>query len=194
MIVFTADKDKKYDDNGDDAGSCTSCPESKDENDVEDVDMYKSCIKFLESSCSCCSSKGCNRFFWVIKPILVLILVAYIASDILLYFFLPIDTAFDDATNHFISIYQTAVIFFTAVVAYFLINKPFESPLTIFTQAEREKHIMFLKKKETFTKSNKDNDIIMAAEFLEVLKLQKDYYTKQLAETANPPFIMETLT
>ena len=123
----------------------------------------------LESSCfSCCSSKVCNGFFWLIKPVLVLILIGYVVCIILLYLFLPIDTALDDATNHFISIYQTGVIFFTAVVAYFIINRPFRSSVSIFTQAQRQNNN--LKMKKPFTKSEKENDIAMASAILDVLR------------------------
>ena len=127
--------------------------------------------------CSCCSSETCIRLFWLIKPVLVLIFVGYVASSILLYFFLPIDTAFDDATNHFISIYQTGIVFFTAVVAYFIMNKPFRSSVSIFTKAESQNPILI--KEDTTLKSDEEKDIMMASEILKVLRDHKDFLEKQ---------------
>ena len=104
--------------------------------------------------------------------------MGYVVSNILLYFFLAKDTAFDDAINYFISIYQTGVVFFTAVVTYYIINRPFRSSMSIFTKAQKEKHVM--KIANDFSQSDKKNDIIMVSEILEVLKLQKEYLQKKM--------------
>lgn len=71
----------------------------------------------------------------LIKIGLVLFLSGYVAYDIVLFYFLPIDGAFEDAANHFISIYQTTIIFFTALAAYFIVKKRSASPIHIFTKA-----------------------------------------------------------
>ena len=61
-----------------------------------------------------------------------------IASIVLFYYFVPIDNVFDEAGNNFISVYHTVIVLFTAMVAYFIIKKPFKSPLSIFSRS-REK-------------------------------------------------------
>ena len=66
---------------------------------------------------------------------IIVLLVCYVASDVALYFCLPINDAFEDAPNHFISIYQTAIIFLTALVSYVILLKPFVSPIHIFSKA-----------------------------------------------------------
>jgi len=143
------------------------------------------CSKSLKINVGDRGNETREKYLWFIKPVLVVLLVCYITWNILLYFFLPIDTAFDDATNHFIAIYQRAVIFFTAVITYFLIYKPFRSYVSIFTQAEKNNNILWKENEKKLSKSNKDNDITIAAEILKVLKLQKDFYTKQ-KNTENP--------
>jgi len=101
----------------------------------------------------------CEICLWFLKPVLLLLLVGYISWDILL------------------AIYQTAVIFFTAVIAYFLINKPFRSSVSIFTQAEKAENILEIR--DDLHETSEGNDIKIAAEILKVLKLQNKYYTKK---------------
>ena len=79
-----------------------------------------------------------------VKLVLILFLSGYIAVSILLYFFLPIDDEPYNAANHFISIYQTVFLFLTAMATYFLVSKPFRSPISIFTEAEFEFNSMGL--------------------------------------------------
>ena len=63
------------------------------------------------------------------------LLAGYVAFDIILYFFIPIENALDDAANHFVSVYHTTIIFFTALVAYFVIQKTSRSSINIFSRA-----------------------------------------------------------
>ena len=71
----------------------------------------------------------------VVKIIAVTVLLGYVTIDIIVYFFIPIEEAFEDAANHFISVYSTTVVFFTGLVAFFFIRKSFRSQIQIFTKA-----------------------------------------------------------
>ena len=71
----------------------------------------------------------------VVKIIVVVVLLGYVIIDIIVYFFIPIERAFEDAANHFISVYSTTVVFFTGLVAFFFIRKSFKSQIHIFTKA-----------------------------------------------------------
>jgi len=123
----------------------------------------------------------CLYIFWLLKPFLVLCLGLYVALDIILYFFLPIDDDFDDAANNFISLYQTVIVFITAVVAYFFINKPFRSPVSVFALAEQKEEILGIstKLKEN---SDRDRDLLMASEILKLLKEQQKYLQRHNGE------------
>ena len=112
---------------------------------------------------------------FIIKTIIALFLCGYAMFDIALYFTLPINNAFDDAANHFISIYQTTVLFFAAIAAYFLINKPERSIVDIFTKAEFKKKIFNQQVTDNWKNLTKDErDIEMATEILRILKKIKD--------------------
>ena len=71
----------------------------------------------------------------VVKVVVVMVLLSYVTIDIIVYFFIPIERAFEDAANHFISVYSTTVVFFTGLVAFFFIRKSFRSQIHIFTKA-----------------------------------------------------------
>ena len=58
---------------------------------------------------------------------IVLLLTGYVGTSIMLYFFIPIKDAFEDAANNFISIYHSTFVFLAALVAYFVMKrKPFK--------------------------------------------------------------------
>ena len=67
--------------------------------------------------------------------IVATLLAGYVVIDIILYFYIPIENALDDAANHFVSVYHTTIIFFTATVAYFIVQKTSRSSINIFTRA-----------------------------------------------------------
>ena len=69
-----------------------------------------------------------------LKVIVVILLLGYVTLDILVYFFLPIEEPFEDAANHFISVYSTTAVFFTGLVTYFYVQTH-TSPIHIFTKA-----------------------------------------------------------
>ena len=69
------------------------------------------------------------------KFIAVLVLLGYITMDILIYFFLPIEDAFEDAANNFISIYSTTIVFFTGLIAFLFLRKSYRSQIQVFTEA-----------------------------------------------------------
>ena len=71
----------------------------------------------------------------VLKVSFLVLLSGYIAVDIILYFFIPIENAFDDAANHFISVYQTTIVFFTAIFLYFIYQLPSRTAMTTFSRA-----------------------------------------------------------
>ena len=122
----------------------------------------------------------------IIKLTLILFLSGYVAFSILLYVFLPIDNEFDTAANHFISIYQTVFLFLTAMATYFLINKPFRSPISIFTKAESEYNVMGMKdqtggkntpnqrNEEWDNLTDKERDLLMTRKILSILKKQEE--------------------
>ena len=120
--------------------------------------------------------KNLSAYQLLLKPIIVIFLSGYVVFDILLYFFLPIDNAFDNAANHFISIYQT-VVFFTAIAAYFLVTGPFKSPFSLLTKAEFKDHVLFddeTEKKEEFDKATDNGrDLLIAKEVLSIMKALK---------------------
>ena len=125
------------------------------------------------------------------KLILMLFLSGYIAFSILLYFFLPIDDELDNAANHFISIYQTVFLFLTAMATYFLVSKPFRSPISIFTKAEFEFNIMGLNNRDENYKTSeidkdqwsdltdKERDLVIAKKVLTILKKQEEFLQRQ---------------
>ena len=113
----------------------------------------------------------------VIKIIAVVLLLGYVATDILLYFFIPIRNAFDDAANHFLSIYNTTAVFFTALVLYFIIKHRHRSPMRVFTRAldsifyKDEKGIhMNIKRADWKGLSEKDKDIEVAKSILKKME------------------------
>ena len=71
----------------------------------------------------------------VLKVSFLVLLSGYIAVDIILYVFIPIENAFDDAANHFISVYQTTIVFFTAIFLYFIYQLPSRTAMTTFSRA-----------------------------------------------------------
>jgi hypothetical protein len=71
----------------------------------------------------------------IVKMVTVALLLFYVGLDIALYFVLPIRNGFDDAANHFLSIYNTTAVFFTALVVYFFIKQRNSSPINVFSKA-----------------------------------------------------------
>ena len=101
-------------------------------------------VSYLRGACKSAVTTPKLVCLLFVKLVLILFLSGYIAVSILLYFFLPIDDELDNAANHFISIYQTVFLFLTAMATYFLVSKPFRSPISIFTEAEFEFNSMGL--------------------------------------------------
>ena len=71
----------------------------------------------------------------VIKMVVMVFLTGYVACGIILFFFIPIENAFEDAANNFISIYQNVIIFFMALVVFFIIKNPRRTQIRMFTEA-----------------------------------------------------------
>ncbi len=110
----------------------------------------------------------------VAKIIVIVILIGYFIYNILIYYYLPINKAFDDATNHLIGLYQAITVFFAAVAAYLIFNKEYTSSISVFTKAEYEHGVLKrnrCKNWKNFTAQKRDN--IMAKELLELLKNMK---------------------
>lgn len=112
-----------------------------------------------------------------IKFLAVCALILYVAMDIVLYFYIPIESAFDDAANHFISIYNTTAVFFTAIVLYFVIGRPSRSPIKVFTRAldqifyNDEKATQLSIRKEDWKQlDDKDKDIEVAKGLLKKIE------------------------
>ncbi len=80
-----------------------------------------------------------NNVYWItlffLKAGAVILLGGYVAFDGVIYYFVPIDISFDVFGNNFLSIYNTVVVFLTALVAYVLIQKSYQSPISIFSKA-----------------------------------------------------------
>ncbi len=128
-----------------------------------------------QPKCKIFCKKCCNYylFIFIAKIGLVAFLVAYFVYNILIYHYLPINKALDDAANHLIGLYQAIAVFFAAVAAYLFFNKEYTSPISIFTKAEYEEGVFSGTKQrrtdwETFSAQKKDNE--MAKEFLKRLK------------------------
>lgn len=110
----------------------------------------------------------------LIKFPLVILLIGYILYDILLFYVLPINKGFDDATNHLLSLYQTTAVFFAAIAAYFFFNKPFRSPIGILTRAECEENAFHLRDNARWADMTSDErDVLMAGEILKILTVLK---------------------
>jgi hypothetical protein len=69
------------------------------------------------------------------KFVAIILLLGYVVIDIVLYFYIPIRNAFDDAANHFISVYNTIAVLFTTLVLYVIIKHRSTSPIRVFTRA-----------------------------------------------------------
>ncbi len=91
-----------------------------------------------------CKNKKWMIIF-VLKALAVIVLGLYVAFDGVIYYFVPIDISFDVFGNNFLSIYNTVIVFLTALVAYVLIQKSYQSPISIFSKArdkiEKDKEI-----------------------------------------------------
>ncbi len=72
---------------------------------------------------------------FVLKALSVIILGGYVVFNSLVYYSVPIDISFDIAGNNFLSIYNIVVVFLTALVAYVIIERSFQSPISIFSNA-----------------------------------------------------------
>ena len=108
----------------------------------------------------------------VVKFIVVMLLVGYVTVDIIVYFFIPIEQAFEDAANHFVSIYSTTVVFFTGLVAFFFISKSFRSQIQIFTKAvddlvNNNKSVLGIDSEEWKKLGTDEKDIEVAKKLLE---------------------------
>ena len=123
--------------------------------------------------------KNCMKKDWIlsliffVKFIAVFVLLGYVTIDILVYFFIPIERAFEDAANHFISIYSTTVVFFTGLIAFFFVRKSFRSQIHIFTKAmddffhKNEKEPVLDIKEEDWKKlGTEEKDVEVAKGFL----------------------------
>ena len=73
--------------------------------------------------------------FQGLKIGVLVFLSGYVAIEIILYFIIPIENAFDDAANHFISVYQTTIVFFTALFVYFIYQLPYRTTMKAFSRA-----------------------------------------------------------
>ncbi len=147
----------KDNDNENDAGSKTPLTQTCDNNESRQSENTEFYIHIL-----------------VAKIIVIVILIGYFIYNILIYHYLPINKAFDDATNHLIGLYQAITVFFAAVAAYLIFNKEYTSPISVFTKAEYEHGVLEknrCKNWENFTAQKRDN--IMAKELLELLKNMK---------------------
>ena len=80
----------------------------------------------------------CRTLFGILvfKILVGFFLVGCLLFDILLYYVLPINNAFDDATNNLNTFYQTTALFFATIAAYFFLKNRNRSPIGILTQAE----------------------------------------------------------
>ena len=113
----------------------------------------------------------------LLKIALVLALLGYVSMGIALYFFIPIQKAFDDAANHFLSIYNTTAVFFTMLVLYFVIKVRTRSLISIFTTAldsiffkdEKATHLN-IKRRDWKELSEEDKDIEVAKSLLKHIK------------------------
>ena len=113
----------------------------------------------------------------LIKILLVLVLLGYISMGIVLYFLLPIQNAFEDAANNFLSIYNTIAVFFTALVLYFVFKVRTRSLISIFTRAldsiffkdEKAMH-MNIRRRDWKELSEQDKDIEVAKSLLKHIK------------------------
>ncbi len=107
----------------------------------ESCEMFKSCKDLI------CSKN--DNVYWislfVLKAGAVIVLGLYVAFDGVIYYLVPIDISFDVFGNNFLSLYNTVVVFLTALVAYVLIQKSYQSPISIFSKArdkiEKDKEI-----------------------------------------------------
>ena len=137
-------------------------------------------------------------FIQSILFVAVLLLIGYVALDVGLYFSLPINDAFQDAPNHFISIYQTSIIFLTALVSYVILLKPFRSPIHIFSKAidnlllkNENKSVLGIAKEKWKGWSKEEKDVEVAKSLVKKLSpLTGDYHKstailKQLAMDQN---------
>lgn len=107
----------------------------------------------------------------------VYVLVGYFIYNMLIYYYLPINNAIDDATHHLLTLYQATAIFFAAIAAYFFLNRPTRSPLNIFTRAEYEYCVLHKDQKKQWKDFSADEkDKIMAKELLSILKTMKSCF------------------
>ena len=120
------------------------------DNDQDTATEDDCCIRIIKHLCAN-RSILCLQF---IKLLVVVLLVGYVSIDIILYFYIPIENAFDDAANHFISIYHTTIVFFTAIVAYFIVQRTSRSSIDVFSRALDS----FFYKDNKATKLNIKND------------------------------------
>lgn len=77
--------------------------------------------------CRCCLTSpvfGKKRGYLFVKIFLVFIFLAYILIAVSLHFFIPYDSGFEDVVSNIVTISNTAVVFFTAVITYFVIKQP----------------------------------------------------------------------
>ena len=116
----------------------------------------------------------------VFKILAGFFLVGCLLFDVLLYYVLPINNAFDDATNHLITLYQTTALFFAAIAAYFFLKNRNRSPIGILTQAEIKGGIMGGDRRMIWgTLTDDQRDLEMAKDILGLLRDMKARYAPQ---------------
>ena len=124
----------------------------------------------------------CSTLFGILvfKILAGFFLVGCLLFDVLLYYVLPINNAFDDATNHLITLYQTTALFFAAIAAYFFLKNRNRSPIGILTQAEIKGGIIGGDRKKIWgTLTDDQRDLEMAKDVLGLLKDMKTHYAPQ---------------
>jgi competence protein ComGC len=101
-----------------------------------------------------------------IKIGVITLLSAYVVFEIVLFFFIPIRNAFDDAANHIISVYNTTAVLFTTLVLYVIIKHRSTSPIRVFTRAMDSLHemptLLNITKEEWGKLSEEDKDTKVA--------------------------------
>ena len=151
-------------------------PHTQLENTAESLDSNQNCVRNSEEQASQSDKTSSYHYEWifVLKIILLVILIGYFLYNMLIYYYLPINKAFDDATNHLIGLYQAITVIFAAFAAYLFFNREQTSPISVFTKAEYEHGVLKGKhcsEWENITAQKRDN--IMAKELLKLLKNMK---------------------
>jgi hypothetical protein len=113
----------------------------------------------------------------VMKFVAIILLLGYVVIDIVLYFYIPIRNALDDAANHFTSVYNTIAVLLTTLVLYVIIKHRSKSPIRVFTRAmdslfykdEKATHLN-IKRRDWKGLSEKDKDTEVAKSLLKKIQ------------------------